>query len=352
MEDLATAPWLRRLLVATLLAGLALLTFEVLKPFIVPLIWAVILAHVTWPVYRRLLALCQQRHTLAALVMSLAVSAAIVLPFVWLVAVIRSEVAVAYAAFAEQLARGVSLPRFLLELPVVGPWLEALLTRIAQDPGALNAEIRGWIERSVGELGAIVGGVGRNAAKLLIAMLSLFFMYRDGAKFAAQVVHVLEQFLGARVHGYVVAISDTVRAVVYGLVAAAVAQGTLAALGYWAAGLNAPITLGAMTTLAAFIPFLTPAVWIGASVWLLITGKTVAGIGLFLWGALAVSWIDNIVRPLVISNATRIPFLLVMFGVLGGVLAFGLVGLFIGPAILAVVMAVWREWLSEKRATV
>jgi predicted PurR-regulated permease PerM len=103
--------------------------------------------------------------------------------------------------------------------------------------------------------------------------------------------------------------------------------------------------------IAALIPFMTPAVWVGASLWLVVSGRPVAGAGLFLWGLLAISWIDNIVRPLVISNATRIPFLLVMFGVLGGVVAFGLVGLFVGPVILAVLMAVWREWIAEKGAT-
>jgi predicted PurR-regulated permease PerM len=92
--------------------------------------------------------------------------------------------------------------------------------------------------------------------------------------------------------------------------------------------------------------------WAGASLYLFLTGKTVAAIGLFIWGLTAVSWIDNIVRPLVISGSTRIPFLLVLFGVLGGLAAFGLVGLFIGPVILAVVMAIWREWIAEKRAQV
>jgi predicted PurR-regulated permease PerM len=80
---------------------------------------------------------------------------------------------------------------------------------------------------------------------------------------------------------------------------------------------------------------------------MLVTGNIWSGIGLLLWGVLLVSWMDNIVRPLVISNATRMPFLLVVFGVLGGVLAFGLVGLFIGPVLLAVSLAIWREWLEE-----
>jgi len=348
MEDIASAPWLRRLIVAALLAGLIVLAFEVLKPFIVPVIWAVILAHVTWPLYRRVLHAMKQRRAPAALLMTVAVTLALVVPAIWLAELIRTELVAAYGAFAERLAQGVTLPRFLLDLPWAGPWLTELLARIADDPGALNVEVLTWLERSAGEIGGVIGGVGRNIVKLAIAMLSLFFMYRDGESFAAQVTRVLEQSLGQRVHGYMLAISQTVRAVVYGLLAAALAQGTLAGLGYWVAGLNAPIALGALTMIAALIPFLTPVVWVGASVWLLITNHAVAGLGLFLWGLLAVSWIDNFVRPLVISNATRIPFLLVMFGVLGGVLAFGLVGLFVGPVILAVLVAVWREWLTDK----
>jgi predicted PurR-regulated permease PerM len=80
---------------------------------------------------------------------------------------------------------------------------------------------------------------------------------------------------------------------------------------------------------------------------MLVTGDVWHGIFLLVWGLLVVSWVDNLVRPMVISNATRMPFLLVVFGVLGGVLAFGLVGLFIGPVLLAVSLAIWREWLEE-----
>jgi predicted PurR-regulated permease PerM len=137
--------------------------------------------------------------------------------------------------------------------------------------------------------------------------------------------------------------------VVYGLVFAALAQGSLAGFGYWIAGLNAPVFLAALTTLAALIPFAVPLVWGGVALWLLAIGKTGAGVFLLIWGATAVSWVDNVVRPFVISSATRIPFLLVMFGVLGGLAAFGLVGLFVGPVILAVLIAVWREWLAETR---
>jgi predicted PurR-regulated permease PerM len=94
------------------------------------------------------------------------------------------------------------------------------------------------------------------------------------------------------------------------------------------------------------VPFGAPLIWVSAGVWLIITDRTGAGVGLLLWGGLVVSWVDNLIRPIVIANATRIPFLLVLFGVLGGIAAFGLVGLFLGPVILAVLMAVWREYLG------
>jgi predicted PurR-regulated permease PerM len=123
----------------------------------------------------------------------------------------------------------------------------------------------------------------------------------------------------------------------------------LAGLGYAVAGAPSPILLTLMTLLIALIPFGTPFAWGGVAIWMLAKGQTVPAIGLILWGVFVVSWIDNIIRPMVISGATKVPFLLIMFGVLGGLGAFGMVGLFIGPVILAVLLAVWREWLGHQR---
>jgi predicted PurR-regulated permease PerM len=116
------------------------------------------------------------------------------------------------------------------------------------------------------------------------------------------------------------------------------------------AGIAAPVLWGVITALVSLIPFVGPVVWIGLSLNLLAHGDTQAALGLFLWGALVVSWVDNLIRPLVISGPTRIPFLLVFLGVLGGLNAFGLIGLFLGPVLLAVSIAIWREWLVHKRS--
>jgi predicted PurR-regulated permease PerM len=350
MENFASQPWLRRLLVAALLAGLIILSFQVLQPFIVPLIWAGILVYVTWPLYQWVLRLFRGRRTLAALVVTIALTAAVIIPTVVLISVLRVELVKAYQQVAVLLSQGgPRLPEAVLKLPWIGDWLRELSQRMATDPRALGEELRQLVDRSFGEIATIVGGVGRNIAKILIAVLSLFFLYRDGQMLALQVARALEQVLGQRIHHYLTAVGQTVKAVVYGLVFAALAQGTLAGVGYWIAGVNAPVFLAALTTLAALIPFAVPLVWGSVGLWLIAIGKTGAGIFLLLWGALLVSWVDNVVRPFVISSATRIPFLLVMFGVLGGLTAFGLVGLFIGPVILAVLIAVWREWLAETR---
>ena len=350
LEDFVEGKWLRPLIIASLLAVLVLLAFQVLQPFIVPVIWAAILAYVTWPMHERLVLVCGRRRALASLLMTVLLSSAIILPIVWLALLVKAEALPFYREIVPLLAK-VQLPDFIVELPLLGPRIQEILAQLAKDPGAIDSALRNFFAQSSGELTTMIGGVGRNVVKLVIAMVSLFFMYRDGAYFASQVGRMLEQFFGkVRVQHYLDAIGNTVKAVVYGIVLAALAQGTLAGIGYWFAGLPVPVLFALLTFLVGLVPFVVPFMWGGASVWLYLTGETTAAIGLAIWGLTAVSWIDNIVRPLVISGATRIPFLLVLFGVLGGLAAFGLVGLFIGPVILAMLMAIWREWLAEKRS--
>jgi predicted PurR-regulated permease PerM len=347
LADLPTAPWFRRVLVAALILGIVLLTFSVLQPFIVPLIWGAILAYVSWPLQQRLERVLRKRAGLAALLTTLIVTLAIVVPLVWLILMLRVEAVDAYAKVQAFLAGKPTLPPALRELPWIGAWAEDMLRQLSADPAAIKEQFVMTLEQSSVEVSKLIGGVGRNAAKLFFAVLSMFFLLRDGPRLVREARAVLEGILGPRVHDYLDAIGATTQAVVYALVLGAIAQGTVAGIGYFFAGVEAPVLMGAITVLIALIPFGAPLVWGSLALWLLVTGKIGPGIFLLLWGLLAVSWVDNLVRPMVISNATRMPFLLVVFGVLGGVLAFGLVGLFIGPVLLAVSLAIWREWLEE-----
>jgi predicted PurR-regulated permease PerM len=340
----------RRIILTLFLGGLVILSYAVLRVFLVPLAWAAILAFCTWPLYIRLHRLMGRRDTWSALAMTLLLTAAFVLPLLWLMALLRGEVAGAYAAVVAFLADGhKALPSRLAQLPWLGDWLQQVLDQWIRDPTVLRAQVGEWLEAGRGEILNVLGDVGRNAGKLGFALVTLFFFYRDGESLLQQVRRVLRRFLGQRVEGYIAAAGGMTKAVVWGLVATALVQGIVAGAGYWWAGLDAPVLLGAITALVAMIPFGTPFVWGSIGVWLLMSGEVTSGVGLLLWGALVVSWVDNLIRPLVISGATRIPFLLVMFGVLGGLAAFGLIGLFLGPVILAVLVAVWREWLEDTR---
>lgn len=347
LADLPTAPWFRRVLVSGLILGIVLLTFSVLQPFIVPLIWGGILAYVSWPLQQRMIRWVRGRVGLASLITTLLVTLAIVVPLVWLILMLRVEAISAYATVQAFLASRPTLPAAIRDLPWIGQVLHESLQQMAADPAALRQHVVLLMEESSVEVTRLIGGVGRNVAKLFFAVLSMFFLLRDGPRLLSEARAILEGILGPTVRDYLDAIGSTTQAVVYALILGALAQGAVAGLGYWIFGIKAPVLMGAVTVLVALIPFGAPVVWGSMAVWLLVTGHILPGTGLLLWGLLLVSWVDNIVRPLVISNATRMPFLLVVFGVLGGVLAFGLVGLFIGPVLLAVSLAIWREWLEQ-----
>jgi predicted PurR-regulated permease PerM len=346
-DDLVSAPWLRRLITVALLALFLLLGFRVLDPFFVPLLWAAILAYVTWPGYLWLQVRLRTHPVVASLLMTTVVTVAVIAPLAWLAVVLRVEIVRAWHETQTLLAGGVQLPDSVLRLPWIGDQLRDLTARAAQDPHVLGAEVRKVTDHSFDQIAHVIGGITRNVVKLLLTVVTLFFAYRDGPRFAGQVSHVLEQVLGPRVHNYTHAIGQTVKAVVYGLVLAAVVQGVLVGIGYWAAGVGAPVFLAALTTVCGLIPFAAPTVWGCVVIWLFMKGSTVAAVGLLIWGGGVMGWTDHIVRPFLISQQAQIPFIVVMFGVLGGLAAFGLVGLFVGPVILAVLLAIWREWLHE-----
>lgn len=348
MPDRITESLSNRLVLGLLLGVLLLFSYAILRPFLVPVAWAVILVYVTWPLHVRVRRLFRGRATLAALAMTLLLAVAFVVPLVWLALMLRTELGAAYAEVGRLFASGsFKLPDFVTGIPLLGEWLRQLVEDLTRDPAAIRAQIPHWVEQRASDVLEVLGGVGRNAAKLGFALVSAFFLYRGGDAVLAQSRFVLHRFLGARVEPYLSAVGDMTMAVVWGLVLTAIAQGIVAGIGYWWFGLQAPVLLAAITAAIALIPFGTPFAWGSVGAWLLLKGEIFNGVGLLLWGTLVVSWVDNLVRPLVISSATRISFLLVLFGVLGGLAAFGLIGLFIGPVVLAILMAVWREWLEE-----
>ncbi len=343
------SPLARRIAAAAFLALIFGATLWVLSPFIAALAWAGILAYVTWPLYRRIHRRLAGRDTLAALAMTLIVAFTLLLPLAWLMLAVAGDVAGVSATLRQIAAEGLPpLPDAVRGWPG-GEWLVAQYAPIQSNPEWLRARIEAWGLTDPATWKAMAGGLGRNLAKFGLAVFALFFLYRHGEAVLTQFGRVASHWLGGAVRGYLDAVGVTVHAVVFGIVLTALAQGALAGLGYWVAGIPAPAMWGAVTALVSLIPFAGPLVWGGLGFALLAQGETGAAIGLFLWGGLVVSWVDNLIRPLAISGPTRIPFLLVFLGVLGGINAFGLIGLFLGPVLVAVSLAIWREWLERAR---
>ncbi|MDP2371014.1 AI-2E family transporter [Rhodoferax sp.] len=337
---------IRLVVLGLFVAALGTAVALVLAPFVVSMLWAGILAFASWPLYVLLLRWSGGRAWLTALGMTLLMAAVVVLPTVWLLVLLQADASVLADYLAAEMAAGrLRPPAFVATLPIVGPDLASWLNAMLAEPLLWKTELKELMGKLDTEAWTLLGGVGKNLIKLGFALFTLFFVYLHGLTLLEQARTVLRGLLGERTEGYVDAVGNTTRAVVYGIVLTALVQGAVAGLGYWVAGLPAPATLAAVTVLIALIPFGTPLVWGTAGLWLLFTGQTTAGIGLLLWGLLVVSWVDNIVRPMLLSRASNVPFILALFGVLGGLAAFGLVGLFLGPVILAVALAVWREWL-------
>jgi predicted PurR-regulated permease PerM len=265
----------------------------------------------------------------------------------WLGLVLRNEGVAAFREAGALLQSGVHLPEPIARIPWFGAWLQERLTEFGSDRSALSRQMTELAEQWGGRAMRIVGDLGVNVVRFAVSLVTAFFLFRDGDRLLEQLRRVLHDLLGDRVHDYLDAIGDTTRAVVYGLLLAALAQGTMAGLGYWACGVEAPVFWAAATAVLALVPFGAVAIWGPIGAWLLLRGHVADGVGLLLWGALAVSWIDNLIRPLVISGVAKIPVPVVLFGVLGGLAAFGLIGLFVGPVTLAILRALWHEWVAD-----
>ena len=340
---------LQRILLLGLLFILIFLGYDILKYFIVPVLWACIIAYMTWPMYKRILRMFNSnRPTLSASIMISLVILVVGIPLTFAIFILQHEGRNLYVDLQRQLASGhLTVPDLIRDLPIIGKEISRTVRDINADPSSLTQTVGLWIQGHMNYGKFVLNEITKNLVKLGFAVMSLFFFYRDGQTILEQVSTALHKLIGPRIHHYLDTISETTRAVVYGVGLTAVAQSFLAGISYFVADVPNPMVLTIITFLMALIPFGPPLAYGAVSLWLFSQGQTVEAIGVMAWGVCVVSTADNVIRPLVISGATKIPFLLIMFGVLGGLASFGLVGLFIGPVILAILLAIWREWLHE-----
>jgi predicted PurR-regulated permease PerM len=359
------------------LLALLIGSFLVLQPFISSLAWAFVLAFSLWPVFRRLVASLGNRRTMASLIMTLAIALALVVPTVAIVTNLAQDARELGTAAKRWVQAGPPAPpAWLQKIPVVGNRIATYWQDLADDAATLLRQLASsatdqqadvaqplsatqpightklgqtlavlvaWARRWIPVVGlAILNGL----TQITLSVFLTFFIFRDGLAIGQRLDVGIQRIAGQKGSHLLEVAGSTVRGVVYGILGTALIQGVLVSFGALIAGVPGAALLGLITFILSPIPMGPPLVWLPASLWLFHQGSAGWGTFMLIWG-IGVSSIDNVVKPMIISRGSATPFILILFGVLGGALAFGFIGVFLGPTLLAVAFRLIEEWSRE-----
>lgn len=332
-----------------ILSALLLLAFMaafglVVRPFVTPLLWSVILATSTWPSYVRLRAALPSPAYLAPLCATLVLGIILLLIMVPLPLQLAAEVAELRTHLSTLDIS--TLQDSIAAIPLVGPTFAHLVDRAVKEPLDLNSLLSEHQREFLSFATAAARGVLTTIVITIASLVGCYCLFRHGETLLNQFRRILERIGGESIPKLLDTVNVTVRGAAYSVLATAVAQGLLAGIGYVVAGAPVPLLLAMVTMIFSLIPFGTPFVYLPVSAYLLFFAGLpwYHGVGLGLWGAVVVSTVDNVLRPLFISQSTRVSPILVFIGVLGGIAAFGFIGVFIGPALMAVAHWLWLDF--------
>lgn len=335
-------------------AGIALLVigcFLVVRPFLAALLFAAVLCLSTWPAFRWARARLGGRSALTALLFALAMLLAIALPVA-----LAGFSLVTHSSDAIDFVRGFidrgpyELPAWIKGLPLVGATLDEYWSRLIGDREEIVALARRMVEPAKGLLLAAGSAAGEGFLHILIAIFMAFFFYRDGEEVGAMIRNGMTRLAGWE-QGAVVVLTaqNAVKGVVYGLIGTALAQAAVALVGFLIAGVPAVMALAALTFVLSFIPMGPAIIWGGAAAWLYSKDETGWAVFMLAYGFLVISSVDNFIKPILMSRAGGLSMLLVVLGVFGGAVAFGFIGIFVGPALLAVAWSLLNAWLKAQQ---
>lgn len=322
--------------------------FLVLRPFLAAMMLAAVVCISTWPLYLWLLRIMKGRQIVAALTMTLSLALMIILPLALAAYSLTDNVTAFYNGIKQIVDAGhIEPPAWLGKIPIVGISLDEYWHLIATNREEMLALAKRLLEPARNFL--LAGGIllGQGVMQMSLAAFVCFFFYRDGVALMRFLNIAMDRVVGTYAANVLGIINNTVRGVMYGLLGTGLAQGFVATIGFAIAGVPAALLLGVATFLFSLIPVGPPLIWGSAAIWLFYQGNVGWGVFMLLWGVGLISSVDNVVKPLLISRSSNMPFILILFGVMGGVLTFGFVGVFIGPTLLAVGFSLIQEWTSQ-----
>jgi predicted PurR-regulated permease PerM len=342
-------------LVTALVLGAAVLL--IIRPFVGPILWAALLALMLFPLNRRLRSAFRGRKTWAALALTLASVLVLVVPATVLGIVFGRQAAElagrAQTSAAEHQIQG---PSDVMRLPAVEQgirWIESILpVKSDQIAGSLVSAGQQVIETVLSVGGSLFASVVGTLVAIILALFLLFFFLRDGELMVARTMSLVP-LDNHRKDLLLTHLSNVIQAIVLGSLVTALAQGTLVGIAFALIGLPSAVVFAVLATVASIIPLVgTTIVWVPTALYLGLTGRVGAAAFLVIWCVAVVSSADNVIRPLFISSRAKITTLPVFIGLLGGIGAFGAIGIFLGPVIIALVLALFEfaeAALAEQR---
>lgn len=336
---------LARLAIATLLI---IGCIAVLLPFVGTLLFAIVICVTLWPLHRRLVVACRGKRTPAALIASLLLVLLILMPMLVLAGSLASSGDALLVTLRPYLEQGLpaEAPGWIAGLPWIGDFLAVYWHKVAASREELNSLLQMALAPTRKLLLATVALAGQGLLQVVLVIFFAFFLLRDGEAYA-QALAVAARRLGGDLGERMLGLArGTVTGVMIGIVGTAAAQAVVGMIGYLIAGVPGVVVLTFATFIFSMVPVIGPTlIWGGAAVWLYQNGDTGWALFMLLWGVLAISSVDNFVKPVLISRTAALPLLLIIVGVFGGVLVFGFIGLFLGPTLLALGQALLRDWL-------
>jgi predicted PurR-regulated permease PerM len=339
----------RTTLAILFLGGLIAASLWIVKPFLPALIWAAMIVIATWPVLRALQRRLWGRRWLAVSVMTLALLLAFVVPLTLAVATVVAN-AGAIFAWTKSLAalQLPALPDWVASLPLVGePIAEAWREVAAAGWSEVARRVSPYADDALRWLAAQTGSVGLIAAQLLLTVVLAAVLYAHGESAAVRLQRFGSRLAGARGAAVVHLAGKAVRAVALGVVVTALVQALAGGLGLLIADVPFAGVLTALMFVLAVAQIGAVPVLVCAAVWLYWSDQVGAAVALLVW-SIVVGTLDNVLRPVLIRQGADLPLLLIFAGVIGGIIGFGLIGIFVGPVVLAVAYTLLEDWMNEE----
>ena len=325
------------------------LAFLILKPFLVPLGWALVLAISTWPLYRRLQRLLPSRPGLTSTMMCLGISVVLLLIVVPVSYQLSWEAKSASNFFSElYTAKNLQFPALLKENELIGERLIELENKWNTHRVEVLEHLLSYQNQILTIIKVAARGLGKTIFVVFVTIFSVFFLFRYGEDLTARLTRACRNLGGESLVHLIELVHSTIQATVYGVLLTSIVQGILAGVGFYIVGAPAPVLLGILTSFLSFIPFGPPFLYVPIALYMIFSDSWVWGLFLLAWSTFLVSMADNVLRPLFISHATSMSLLLVLLGILGGIAAFGLIGVFVGPVVIAVCQKVWIEFTDPQ----